>query len=350
MAQHVYITYTPYTKHIADHISSEIFANSRVQLQGNDISDIELIALAKRSTTEYFYVINSNTFTPLDTFDFSFKPCHADSGYIHRWVDISVSLYNKEQVLGAVHGKVKLKLFNKVYNTGPPDIIFISYDEAYADSHYSALVDRFPTAKHVHGIKGILAAHIHAANISSTAMFYVVDADAVIEPTFDFTFVPPDTDAVYVWNSRNPVNDLVYGYGGVKLFPTTQLIVYSGNPIDFTTSVAEKFVVVNEVSNITKFNTNSFTAWRSGFREAAKLASRVIENQDDNETSSRLNTWCTIGTDREFGSFAIAGASAGREFGIAHKNQPDMLGLINDYRWLAEKFNTAYQEAAQLKY
>jgi hypothetical protein len=350
MAQHVYITYTTHTKHIADHISSEIFANSRVQLLGNNISDIELFALAKRSTTEYFYVINSDTFTPINTFDFSFKPCREESEYIHRWVDSSVSLYNKEQVLGAVHGKVKLKLFNKVYNTGPPDIIFISYDESYADSHYRALVERFPTAKHVHGIKGILSAHVHAANISSTAMFYVVDADAVIEPTFDFTFVPPDTNTVYVWNSRNPVNDLVYGYGGVKLFPTTQLIVYSGNPVDFTTSVAEKFVVVNEVSNITKFNTDSFAAWRSGFREAAKLASCVIENQNDDETSARLNVWCTTGKDREFGSFTISGALAGRAFGIVHKNQPDMIGLINNYKWLAEQFNTAYQVTSRLEY
>jgi hypothetical protein len=95
---------------------------------------------------------------------------------------------------------------------------------------------------------------------------------------------------------------------------------------------------MQEVSNITKFNTDPFSAWRSGFRECAKLASKLIHNQDNTESEHRLDIWCTRGADREFGEFAIMGANAGRAFGLAHKDQPDMLGLINDYSWLEKQF------------
>jgi hypothetical protein len=34
------------------------------------------------------------------------------------------------------------------------------------------------------------------------------------------------------------------------------------------------------------------------------------------------------------------GAKEGAEFGMAQKDQPDMLGLINDFKWLENKFSS----------
>ena len=114
------------------------------------------------------------------------------------------------------------------------DVFFISYDEPYADDNFEILQMFAPLAKRVHGIKGIFEAHKECAKQSKTSYFYVVDADAVIDESFTFKFVPSDskevyngvkeTECVYVWRSINPVNDLLYGYGGVKLFPKKNLL------------------------------------------------------------------------------------------------------------------------------
>ena len=119
-------------------------------------------------------------------------------------------------------GAVPIKnISDKVFEYNKLDIVFISYDEDSADAHYAALKHRFPRALRSHGVKGIYKAHKAAAELASTKLFYVVDADAIIEPTFDFSYYPNgyDISSVHVWYSRNPVNDLIYGYGGIKLFP-----------------------------------------------------------------------------------------------------------------------------------
>ena len=218
------------------------------------------------------------------------------------------------------------------------DIVFISYQEPTADSNYAALKVRFPMAKRVHGIKGIHQAHIKAAKKCFTKMFWIVDADAIIMDDFNFDYVVPDhqLDHVHVWRSQNPINDLVYGYGGVKLFPRKLTIDMDTSKPDMTTSISEHFIAVEQVANITAFNTDPFNTWKSAFRECAKLSSKTILRQNDEETESRLNTWCTKDIEGCYGDYAIAGAIAGREFGISNR---DDISLINNFEWLHEQFS-----------
>ena len=119
------------------------------------------------------------------------------------------------------------------------DIVFISYQEPNADANYATLKAKFPMAKRVHGVKGIHQAHIKAAKKCFTKMFWIVDADAIIMDDFNFDYVVPNhqLDHVHVWRSQNPVNDLVYGYGGVKLFPRKLTIVMDTSKPDMTTKV-----------------------------------------------------------------------------------------------------------------
>jgi hypothetical protein len=353
MSQHTFITYTPGLKQIADRIMDRAFINSVVEINSSTISANELLKMATASTTEFFYVISSNTDMIFKDFNFSFKPPEWDSEYVHIWDnDLSVRLYNKFNVLASPEmyddtqiyaGSVKLKVFSqKIYTRPAIDIVFISFDEFDADCNYATLLARFPKALRVNGVKGIFNAHLEAAKLASSEMFYVVDADAEILPTFDFSYYPSvyDIDTVHVWHSKNPINDLEYGYGGVKLFPRQRVLEYTGSGVDFTTSVSKHFKVMQEVSNITKFNTDPFSSWRSGFRECAKLASKLIIGQDNAESEHRLNVWCTTGHNREFGEFSIMGANEGRSFGTAHKDRPELLGSINDYRWLEQKFQS----------
>ena len=155
------------------------------------------------------------------------------------------------------------------------DIVFISYQEPNADENYNKLLKRFPLAKRVHGVKGIHQAHIAAAKKCFTKMFWIVDADAVILDNFDFSYIaePWDEDMVHVWRCVNPINDLVYGYGGVKLFPKKPFL--EGRPweIDLSTTIGASTIAKTKVSCETRFNATPDSAFIGAFRECAKLAS-----------------------------------------------------------------------------
>jgi hypothetical protein len=218
----------------------------------------------------------------------------------------------------------------------PYDIVFISYNEVTADENYKNLLTRFPNAVRVHGVKGIHQAHIEAAKRASTEMFWVVDADAIIENDFNFDHEVSryDLDVVHVWKSQNPINNLVYGYGGVKLFPREMTINMDITKTDMTTSISSKFKSMPEISNITAFNVDPFNTWKSAFRECVKLASRTIMGQQDLETQERLEIWKTSGKDKLFGEYAIQGAIDGENYGLKYKNNPEFLRCINDFEWL----------------
>jgi hypothetical protein len=220
------------------------------------------------------------------------------------------------------------------------DIFFISYNEPNADLNYEKLKSRFPLAKRINGIKGIHNAHILAAKRSFTKMFWVVDADAEIVSDFSFDYEVPkwDLECVHIWHSKNPINDLEYGYGGVKLLPKQLTSAMNPNSVDMTTSITTNIKVIPKVSNITIFNTDEFTTWRSAFRECVKLASKVIDSKYAMETDERLETWTKKGIDRPFGKFAIAGARAGKTFGYQWMGNKKMLSKINDFDWLKEEF------------
>lgn len=112
--------------------------------------------------------------------------------------------------------------------------------------------------------------------------------------------------------------------------------------VDFTTSVGSHFVNVPDQASVTKFNTGPFEAWRSGFREAAKLSSSIIRNHDPLVNKERLEIWCTKGAEAEYGQYAIDGAKAGKQFGEANISQSEVLIYLNDYNWLEEKYNEYY--------
>lgn len=223
------------------------------------------------------------------------------------------------------------------------DIVFISYNEPNADENYSKLKQRYPDAKRVHKVKGIHQAHIAAAKLTSTPMFWVVDGDAQIVEDFNFDHIVTKhlLETVHVWQSQNPVNKLTYGYGGVKLLPRELTINMNINSTDMTTSISESFKSMKQVSNITAFNTDPFNTWKSAFRECAKLASRSIDRHEEEETQYRLDIWCTEGENEVYGKYAIEGARLGKQFGSDNR-KTENLKLINDFDWLLNKFTEIY--------
>lgn len=223
----------------------------------------------------------------------------------------------------------------------PYDIVFISYNERNYNINFNKLKTRFPYAIHLHGIKGIHEAHIQAAKLCSTDYFYVVDGDAEVLDDFNFDYTVPFYDAlkVRVFRAKNPVNNLVYGYGGIKLLPRTAVIHMNKNKPDMTTSICDFYEPINIISNITRFNTDPFSSWRGAFRECVKLSSNIIDNQISNLTNQRLEVWCTVGDDK----FVLDGANHGREFGIKNKKDLNKLSLINDFEWIKKEYDRFYK-------
>jgi len=222
----------------------------------------------------------------------------------------------------------------------PYDVVMLSYQEKEADANYAKLLEKVPNAKRVHGVKGIFNAHQRASEIADTKMFYVIDADAILLDDFKFEYFPTvwDEGTVHVWKSKNPINGLVYGFGGLKLFPTQLLRDAKEWRVDFTTSISDKFKPMPGTANYTAFNTNPYDTWKSAFRECTKLSSSVIHRSKQDETDERLEIWCTVNNDAKYGEYAIAGAIAGREYGTEHADDDEALGKINDFEWLHKKF------------
>jgi hypothetical protein len=220
------------------------------------------------------------------------------------------------------------------------DVIFISYNEPDAEKNWLRVLEKSPKAFRINGIKGIVNAHKCAAELATTDMFYVVDGDAYLTDEWSFEYQPSifDRDCVHVWRSRNPVNGLEYGYGGVKLLPKQLTLDVDPSCVDMTTSISNKFKPMATISNITAFNTDEFNTFRSAFRECTKLSSNILKRQLARESSKRLDIWCTVGAESPFGEWAIKGAVAGREFGIKNIGNRDQLSLINNNDWLKEEF------------
>jgi hypothetical protein len=301
-----------------------------------------------KSMTKMFWVV-WNDINVCDNFDFSLQPDEWSKEYVHvfkngEYYD-GIVLCPKRIKLNRRELEyrffIKKKEVDEIASRPKPfDIVFISYKESNADENYERLLKIAPRAKRVHGVKGIHQAHIEAANLCDTEMFWVVDGDAEIVDDFNFDYQVPrwEHDCVHVWRSKNPVNDLTYGYGGVKLLPSELTKRVDVESADMTTSISNKFKAVEEVSNVTRFDTDEFSTWRSAFRECAKLASKNIRGQIDEETEARLETWCSRSNGNSlYGRFARAGAIHGREFGLSIESSVQ-LGKINDYDWLYARF------------
>jgi len=169
-------------------------------------------------------------------------------------------------------------------------------------------------------------------------MFWVVDGDAELVDSFNFAYQVPrwEHDMVHVWRTKNPLTGMEYGYGGVKLLPKQLTLGVDVNSTDMTTSISSKFKAVSEVSNITKFNTDAFSTWRSAFRECVKL---TLNN--DEESKERLEAWLHPVPDAQFRQDAKRGAEEGKEYALNNIENIEALNNINNFEWLREQFNVS---------
>jgi hypothetical protein len=212
------------------------------------------------------------------------------------------------------------------------DVIFISYNELNAEQNWNRVLQKAPNAKRVDGVKGIFEAHKAAAKLASTDIFFVVDGDAYLTFDWEFNFQPGifDRDCTYVWKSKNPINNLTYGYGGVKLFNTAKMRSLKSWGTDLTLSVSKKLKIIDKISNITQFNTSEYNTWKAAFRECAKLT-----KNKDAESREKLTEWLNPVKFADFAKWAKLGAEQGVEFAKSNED----ITKVNNYNWLKNTFD-----------
>lgn len=216
------------------------------------------------------------------------------------------------------------------------DVFFISYDEDCAEENWRRVLKKAPQAQRIHGVKGIFEAHKQAASMAKSDMFWVVDADACLEPDWEFDYKPSifEFNCVHVWRSRNPFIEETYGYGGVKLFPTEEVKQMQTWENDVTLSVGENFKLMNQISCTSKFNNNALQAYRSAYRECAKLSYKA-----DPDSKRRLQAWLKPDKQQPF----AAEVERGAKDGVAHFLLNHDMYLINNYEYLKSRYEQSFK-------
>jgi len=212
------------------------------------------------------------------------------------------------------------------------DIIYLSYDEPNAEKNYADLCNKAPWAKRVHGVKGSDSAHKACARLSETDRFITVDADNIVREDFfnqelDFESNKDLSKCVISWAGNNIINGLMYGNGGLKLWPKEYVLnmkTHENAPADDPNAQVDfcwdaEYIQMNGCFSDVHNNATPFQAWRAGFREGVKMsldrgvrvAPTNFKNSIHWKNFNRLLIWMNVGTDVKNGIWAILGARQG---------------------------------------
>ena len=210
------------------------------------------------------------------------------------------------------------------------DCIYLTYDEPQKEEFWVKIKNMVPWAKRVDGVKGSDAAHKAAAAVSDTERFVLIDGDNLPDPAFfNQTLHFPSAEyenAVFRWRARNHVNGLMYGNGGLSSWTRefvntmqTHEASLGQDETDVEFCFDPRYWPMYDCYSTTYPNGSAFQAWRAGFREGVKMcldrgrkpttvefSERVHQRNLDN-----LTIWHNVGTDAEYGEWAIAGARQG---------------------------------------
>lgn len=209
------------------------------------------------------------------------------------------------------------------------DCIFLSYDEANAEENWVRVRNMVPWARRVHGVKGSDAAHKAAANESTSDRFVLIDGDNIPDIEFfnqQLVLDDSNRDCVFRWRSRNVINGLMYGNGGISCWTRDFVLnMRTHENSDGSDETVVEFCfdpqywAMHDCYSTTYPNGDARQAWRAGFREGVKMCldrgarpsinefrDRVYQRNYDN-----LTIWQNIGRDVEHGAWAIAGARQG---------------------------------------
>lgn len=247
-------------------------------------------------------------------------------------------IFSVKEILDSIDVELDFEKRNK-----PLDIVYLTYRELFAEKYFCKLLRKYPNLKRLHGVKGLVNAVNLSAFLSESKYYVLIDGDNDVLDSFDLNKVqiPKEKNKLTLYMTKNPINDLVYGYGGIKVCPTENFRKIKYDRIDPTASGGIiSLEPIHETASVTRFNSTPFDSWKAGFREVVMLTAQI-----DNEikmSSERIqktvDIWKSKGINRKFGMWAIKGAIQGEQYALKHKNNFDELFKINDPSWLKQVF------------
>ena len=210
------------------------------------------------------------------------------------------------------------------------DCIYLTYDEPEKEEFWVKIRNMIPWAKRVDGVKGSDAAHKAAADASDTERFILIDGDNMPDPEFfNLTLELPTEEyerAVFRWRAKNHINGLMYGNGGLSSWTkdfVMNMRTHENTDGRYETQVEfcydPLYWPMYDCYSTTYPNGSAFHAWRAGFREGVKMCLNkstrptVAEFKDrvHHRNLDHLTIWHNVGSDVEYGLWAIAGARQG---------------------------------------
>ena len=228
-------------------------------------------------------------------------------------------------------------------------VVFLSYDEPNADDNFNLLSEQVENPIRVHGVTGFDAAHKAAAEAARTERFVLVDGDAQVYPEFwnlDFRLPDHYKNGVLSFCARNVVNELSYGYGGLKIWTRSFIQnMRTHEAADDHTTAFEFCWLPNYHHfatewNSTHINASPKQAFRAGYRETVKLLcpEGVLHPFEKLPYGSqrKLVQWLTLGADAPNGGLCIAGAQTAYYHLVKLGKSPN---VVNDYAAIDSVFD-----------
>jgi hypothetical protein len=230
------------------------------------------------------------------------------------------------------------------------DIIFISNGEPAADENYEYLKSLNLPNRIIHqfNIQGRVRSQKSAASVSNTDWYFLVNAKLRVNPEFDFSWQPDRLQKPkhYIFMATNPVNHLEYGHQAI-VANNKKLTIFTGGErslsvkpdgLDFTMSSPHEIVDMN--SGVAIYNTDSWTTWRTAFRECIKLKHYSVVNENQ-QNLNRLNTWLTVG-DGKNGQWSTGGAYDAIEYYESVNGELSELMKSYDWEMLKKLYDSKY--------
>jgi hypothetical protein len=235
-----------------------------------------------------------------------------------------------------------------VFSLQDLDVFHISFDEPNAETNWKQILKLCPSAKRIHGILGFDKAHKVCALSSTTDRLVIIDGDNWLNDD-TLTYRLDDTglsDVCFSFKSKNIINDLEYGNGGIKIWSKDSLLSSNthekSNTTDFCWDI--RYYQVDHWATTTVNNCTPYQAWRAGYREGVKLSyidgKPMHDPMIDYEfiapsNRSKLNIWMSVGRDVKNGIWAMLGTRQGfYDLYTSNISNTD----INNYDWFADKW------------
>jgi len=247
----------------------------------------------------------------------------------------------KEYVKNELYDYPYISKVNKLKQSNPMNIVFLSNGEIGADENYEHLLNvtkGLPNrVVRVDGVNGRVAAYHAAAEASNTPWMFTVFAKLKVSNKFDWNWQPDRLQIPkhYIFTATNPVNKLEYGHMAMIAYNKKLTLTNHGTGLDFTLDDEHEVLELN--SGIANFNTDAWSTWRTSFREALKLRA---ENSEISR--NRLEMWLTVGMGK-FNEYSTDGAQHAVEYFEEVNGEFDKLKLSYDWPWLQAKFNSKYK-------